>query len=736
MAFLDFLSNKAVRNAFLSGQGAFVLDRETYAIVWLDGAVASFFGFATLSAALDREEIFDNAVKRQIENGIKSGRPVRLRGQNTSASFLMAALNDEATGQYILARQTPVSNRNILDDHPQVLLEGLASDDISAAIFDGDNKIIVATETFAASGTGLQIFLASIDDFTPVKTVMDVDRTTLQVSAIRLQSEPQRFLVLAVNITGFSRQKRVQNNIKTGDNALIHFTWKMDKEGCFTYFSQQFSEKFGSVQKLIGHNLVDLDNEFKHCGFSKLQAQLASLQPWQDEKITLPDEKNGGSVEVVLSGVPVFSLNNELCSFRGFGIAKNHEAHEVETADGGLTRENAANGQEMTAPPAEKTADEEKIAGEEKTGVLNSSERSAFREIAERLRHELNLPLMERPLTGALTSPEKDAENPPLATEQFIPQSLALLNLLDTATDGVIFLDKDGRIRTFSDAASALTGYEREEVVAHPFATLFSAASQSAIKNYLACFESGGSKQIFNRGEHVKIDTREGGEIRVFVTLVPLALGQGYAALLRDMTNVSQQNRPIYDNELMARTIHEIRTPLNAMIGFAEIMGEERFGRIENERYRGYLRDIISSGKHILTLVNQFLEKAKSAHNHENHSQKEENQSAISGGFDVIVQLRKAVALLENQANENGIIIRIVMPSQVPMINIDAQEFRQIVWNLLSNAIRFTAKGGQIVVHLSVQDGEFVKVSVSDNGIGMNEEDIVRSLKHYGHVEL
>ena len=141
-----------------------------------------------------------------------------------------------------------------------------------------------------------------------------------------------------------------------------------------------------------------------------------------------------------------------------------------------------------------------------------------------------------------------------------------------------------------------------------------------------------------------------------------------------------------------------------------------------------------------MTLVNSFLEKAKSRYEEKTRSGETISEKAIDKrqssvpSFDVIQQLRKSVALFENQANENGIIIRITMPPKIPAIGIDAQEFRQIIFNLLSNAIRFTQSGGQIVVHLSTTDKNFVKLSVSDNGIGMNEEEMARALQPYGQV--
>lgn len=93
--------------------------------------------------------------------------------------------------------------------------------------------------------------------------------------------------------------------------------------------------------------------------------------------------------------------------------------------------------------------------------------------------------------------------------------------------------------------------------------------------------------------------------------MVFLARQDSYAVILRNMTSVVLPLDKKAEENKMVGVVHEMRTPLNALIGFAEIMRDGRFGAIDNERYRGYLRDIISSGKHILSLVNQLLECSK-----------------------------------------------------------------------------------------------------------------------------
>ena len=796
MAFLDFLSQSTIRNAFLSGKCSFVLDRNASVLLWLDGAALSFFGFSSLTDALDREEIFDSAVKRQIENGIKSGRPVHLRGKNGARSFNLSLISggyasNETYGEnapdeqkeFIFASEINSAkttngagkaandiNRNLSSSHPEALLFGLEGKNISAAIFDDENKILAKTGNFQPLGDALQIFLSSIDGFSPIKTLMKNDGGKVQVNAIRLGEMPQRFLVLCFNVTAIEENADDRNNLKTHAKPE-RFTWQMDKNNAFINFSREFYDLGGDAEKLLGRSLAYLASEYKNSGFLNLEKNISQCTAFQHEVVLFPTKREYANLEVSLSGLPVLSLDGKIEGFRGFGIGKAQVDRQPNPENGNRVAASVATvGNELTPVPEKPVEDEiiqsqllpDHIApdGTDKTALggqvkqaeqpsqerdkdtaLNSSERSAFREIAERLRSELQLPAVARPLSKAANTDKTAHDDDTLTGDsKFTPEQSSLLNLLDTATDGVVFLDNDGAIEGFSAAASALTGYERQDVTGKPFKSLFRPTSEEAIDNYLAALKSGGAKRLFNRGQSADIQTKGGDDIRVFVTLVPLSNQKGYAGLLRDMTNVSAQSQPIYDNEVFAQTIHEIRTPLNAMIGFADIMREERFGRIENERYRGYLRDIVSSGKHILSLVNSFLEKAKSRYEERSHSggqsnaQIIDNRQSLVPGFDVIQQLRKSVALFENQANENGIIIRIIMPPKIPAIRTDAQEFRQIIFNLLSNAIRFTQSGGQIVVHLSSTDKNLVKLSVSDNGIGMNEEEMARALQPYGQV--
>ncbi|WP_034988560.1 ATP-binding protein [Bartonella senegalensis] len=383
----------------------------------------------------------------------------------------------------------------------------------------------------------------------------------------------------------------------------------------------------------------------------------------------------------------------------------------------------------MQEKPQEKKAEDFNT----KTSSLSEVERSAFREIAERLRDELDSSVEGRHFveeTGnELPYAQELSEN--TIEETLVKEPTAVLSLLDTATDGVLWLNERGFIQAVSCSALALTGYEINELLSQPLSSLFTLQSCSLVEKYFQLIRMKGKNQAFIRGETADLVTKNYKNITVSMTMVSLRQGN-YAVILHDMTSIVLPLDKKAEENKMVGIVHEMRTPLNALIGFAEIMRDGRFGTIDNERYRGYLRDIISSGKHILSLVNQLLECSKANHSDSNN---QNNRPVIAETFDVISCLRASIAFLETQANHNGIIMRIVAPIYVPFIGISQQIFRQIIWNLLSNAIRFTPSGGQIIVHVSYGKEEKVKVSVSDNGVGMNDEEILQALQPYGQVE-
>ncbi|WP_175868610.1 PAS domain-containing sensor histidine kinase [Bartonella gabonensis] len=484
------------------------------------------------------------------------------------------------------------------------------------------------------------------------------------------------------------------------------FTWEIDHNGLFCEVSKELAEVVGPLSSsILGCSFHELAHQFNDDRYRVLSHFIEAAMPWSKEIVQWPVDGCSQWLDAELSALPIFDVKKQLKGFRGFGILKIQEKVQ-EKRDENLETE---------------------------IPRLTEIERSAFREIAEQLRDELNSSGKEKNLVEETAFQLPYPQTLPVnALEQaFIKEPAAVLSLLEAATDGVLWLDEQGFIQSVSKPALALMGYEIDELRGQPLSSLFTLQSRGLVEKYFKLIRVKGKNKVLKCRETADLITKNHKNRTVLITIVFLAQHGNYAVMLRDMTKIVPSEEKKAEENKIVGVVHEIRTPLNVLIGFAEIMQEGRFGSIENERYHGYLRDIISSGKHILSLINQLLECSKINYSGSNN---QIDSSLISETFDVISCLRATIAFLETQANHNGIIMRIVAPPHVPFISVSQQMFRQIIWNLLSNAIRFTPLGGQIIVYASYRK-ERVKISVSDNGIGMSEEEIAQALQPYGQVE-
>jgi signal transduction histidine kinase len=167
-----------------------------------------------------------------------------------------------------------------------------------------------------------------------------------------------------------------------------------------------------------------------------------------------------------------------------------------------------------------------------------------------------------------------------------------------------------------------------------------------------------------------------------------------------------------HKSDFLAAMSHELRTPLNAVIGFSEVLLERMFGDL-NAKQEEYLHDIVASGRHLLSLINDILDLAKV----------EAGRMDLDlASFNLPAALDNALTLVRERAARHGIAVASSVDAGVDRIVADERKFKQIVLNLLSNAIKFTPEGGRIDVTAVSADGT-VEISVSDTGIGIAPED-------------
>ncbi len=176
-------------------------------------------------------------------------------------------------------------------------------------------------------------------------------------------------------------------------------------------------------------------------------------------------------------------------------------------------------------------------------------------------------------------------------------------------------------------------------------------------------------------------------------------------------------------SEFIARMSHELRTPLNAIIGFSEMIREAMIGPLD-ARYRGYGADIHSAGRHLQNVINDILDISKI------EGGRIELRDEPVAVEDMIESCRRIVA---GMAEATGVTLSVDVPASLPLISCDALRFRQILLNLMSNAVKFTPAGGSATVSAAV-DGGFAVVTVADTGIGMRAEDIAIALQPFRQV--
>jgi PAS domain S-box-containing protein len=312
-------------------------------------------------------------------------------------------------------------------------------------------------------------------------------------------------------------------------------------------------------------------------------------------------------------------------------------------------------------------------------------------------------------------------------------ESRELAAILDTATDGVVVIDGAGKIISANRSAAALFG--TDEITGRAFVDLFAPESRRAALYYLDGLANSGVASVLNDGREVIGRERSGGLIPLFMTVGRIADDPAkFCAVFRDITSWKQAEEELTNakrqaeqassakSDFLAKISHEMRTPLNAIIGFSEVMMEERFGPMGNERYREYLKDIRESGAHVVSLINDLLDLSKI------EAGKLELDYTSVNLNDVTQQ---CVALMQPQANRARIIIRSALAEKLPQIVADARSVRQIALNLLSNSIKFTGAGGQVIVSTALTDAGEVTLRVRDTGIGMSEKDIATALEPF-----
>ncbi|MFL9828526.1 ATP-binding protein [Rhodoplanes sp. SY1] len=326
--------------------------------------------------------------------------------------------------------------------------------------------------------------------------------------------------------------------------------------------------------------------------------------------------------------------------------------------------------------------------------------------------------------------------------------------LLDTAFDGVVVLTRDGSIVSASHSAEVLFGAEVGGLAETPFVNLFAGQSREVVRDTLARVRRSG-RVALDAGREVTGAVRGGGAVPLAMTMGPMSDGSDrLCVVFRDLTahrtgvspgtatvafepagaptgGPAGERRPATGQApdgpsigdpagFVAKLGHGLRTPLTAVMGFADLMLEERYGPIGNERYRGYLRDVRTAAQQMAGLIEDTL----------SLSQAESGTLELTFvSVDLNETVQAAVKSMQPQANRERIIIRSSLAPRVPPIVADTRSLHQIILNLIGNAIRLGGPGGQVIVSTGQNDRGQVVLRVRDTGHGMSQRDLQSALQ-------
>jgi PAS domain S-box-containing protein len=554
--------------------------------------------------------------------------------------------------------------------------------------------------------------------------------------------------------------------------APVRFLWQTDASERFLFVSPGLAQVVGRNAEVVGESWQDAARRLHLDPARRIAAALARRDTWSGLTAWWPVEGSNVRVPAEITALPIYGGDHTFQGYRGFGVLKPAEAlmpaafqarfGTVEAAAGRPTEQAVEQGAEpaTTGNIVPIRADIEAGATQSR---LSDQERSAFEEIAAALRGRVAAEPEFRtesdepddrvgagsPRPAAGPAPPAPAKEQSATAVQGRAQTARaeaaegeaqrrlreMAAILDTATDGVLILDAEGVIESASASAQALFGREDDELRGASFGDLLTTESRIAALDYLAGLKGSGVTSLLNEGKEIEARAGEGA-IPLFMTMGRISGPEGgrFCAVLRDITHWKRTEADLVaarraaeaassqKSDFLARVSHEIRTPLNAIIGFAEVMIEERFGAIQNERYREYLRDIRTSGEHVVSLINDLLDISK----------------VEAGKLDmnfVAVPLndlvRESIGLMQPQANRGHVVLRSSLSRDVPGVVADQKTLRQVILNLLSNSVKFTPPGGQVIASTSLAESGEALLRVRDTGAGMSEDELARALEPF-----
>ncbi len=311
--------------------------------------------------------------------------------------------------------------------------------------------------------------------------------------------------------------------------------------------------------------------------------------------------------------------------------------------------------------------------------------------------------------------------------------------LLDSTPDAIVMTNAGGQIVLANNQAATLFGYQRDELSGMLVEVLLPPRFRADHVGHRTGYFAHPRTRPMGAGLELHGLRKDGTEVPVEISLSPLHTDEGRLVMsaIRDITDRKRIERALQEknaelerashakDRFLASMSHELRTPLNGIIGFAEFLVDGKPGPL-NAKQSEYLEDILESGRHLLHLINDMLDLVKVQAGRIELSPEsfslEEAIEEVRTGMSPIAEKKRIE--VEREADPG-----------IGLVTLDRHRFKQILYNLLSNALKFTNKGGHVRIGATPVGDDRFRLTVSDDGIGIAAEDLGRLFSEFEQLD-